>query len=82
MKSLSDKIEVVGFGKSIEFKDKDGNRLVFSGSKGAKGLKVRDIKKSIKELKGELRNKSDDARMVTIKEAEDTIEKVFGKDLI
>ena len=47
--NLSEKIEVVGFGTDVEFKDKEGNIKIFNATKGEEGIKAKDVKEFIKE---------------------------------
>jgi len=50
-KTLSNKIEIVGFHTEVIFKDKDGNKKIVNATKGEKGLKVKDVREFIKKLK-------------------------------
>ncbi len=52
--NLSEKIEVVGFGTQVEFKDKDGNIKMFSATKGEEGIKVKDAREKIQNAQGRL----------------------------
>ena len=47
--SLSDKIENAGFNKEVKFKNKEGKILIVNATKWEAGLKVKDVKKAVKE---------------------------------
>ena len=46
-KTLSDKIEVVGFSTEVEFKNLQGDKKMFPATKGEEGLKVKDVKEKV-----------------------------------
>jgi len=84
-KTLSEKIEVVGFHTEVVFKDKDGNKKIVDATKGEAGVKVKDLKEAIKRLKEEWRIKIQRMEIISgevaVFELENIINKIFGEEL-